>query len=478
MKMPGNLGLFHIVGIGGIGMSSIAEVMISQGLKVQGSDLSANANVERLRAKGVQVFQGHDASNIDNVDFLVISTAVKRGNPELDAARDRGIPVIRRAEMLAEIMRGKSTISITGTHGKTTTTSMVATILEKGNFDPTVINGGIVPAWQSNARIGRSDWMVVEADESDGTFIRLPSQIGIVTNIDPEHMDFYGTEEKLHAAFRTFFRNIPFYGTAIAGIDHPVVRALVNELSESLAGRRLLTYGIASDSDVRLENILPDRGGIIFDVGLSDRVKGGARWLQDVRLPVPGHYNAMNALAAIAAATELGMDDAHIRDALLTYSGVKRRFTKTGEWRGIGIYDDYAHHPAEISAVLQAARSATGGRVIAVMQPHRYTRLQSLFEDFASSFKDADSVIVTPVFPAGEAPIQGVDNLHLANSIVSRGNKNVMASEGGAALTHEIANIAESGDLVIFLGAGNITEWAQNLPAWLENMSVNSEMRA
>lgn len=478
MKMPGDLGLFHIVGIGGIGMSSIAEVMLSKGFRIQGSDLKANANVQRLRTKGIEVYEGHEASNIERADFLVISTAVKRGNPELDAARERGIPVIRRAEMLAELMRSRSTISVTGTHGKTTTTSMVAAILETAKTDPTVINGGIVPSWGSNARIGFGDWMVVEADESDGTFIRLPTQIGVVTNIDPEHMDFYGSEEKLHAAFRTFFRNIPFYGLAVAGIDHEVVRRILGELSDHFSGRRLLTYGMAVDADVRLENILPDKGGVIFDVGLSERVRGGPGHIRNLRLSVPGHYNALNALAAIAVATELRLEEDAIRQALKDYSGVKRRFTQTGIWNGVNIYDDYAHHPVEIKAVLRAARSATAGRVVAVVQPHRFTRLHSLFRDFSTCFQDADSVIVTPVFAAGETPIDGADEEHLASAIRGTGHGQVFVSEGGAALTDAVANIVAPGDLVLLLGAGNITEWAHELPGWLADIEIRAEKRA
>ncbi|MGH6832101.1 MAG: UDP-N-acetylmuramate--L-alanine ligase, partial [Methyloceanibacter sp.] len=362
---PDQAGLFHIVGIGGIGMSAIAEVMHTRGYRVQGSDLKDGANLERLRAHGISCLIGHDPANVDGAAYLVISSAVKAGNPEFEAAKERGLPIIRRAEMLAELMRPCATVSITGTHGKTTTTALIADLLKAANLDPTVIAGGIINAWGTNARIGKGEWMVVEADESDGTFLKLPTQIGVVTNIDPEHMDYWPSLEALHQSFLQFIEAIPFYGVAVAGIDHPVVRELLAKIGGAANGRRTLTYGVARDADIRLSNLRPDHNRISFDADLGPAVKGGARKLEDLTLPVLGHYNALNALGALAAATEAGVSDDVIRKTFAAFSGVKRRFSRAGEWQGIVVYDDYAHHPVEIAAVLRAARMAGNGRIIA-----------------------------------------------------------------------------------------------------------------
>src|SRR5215813_106138 len=369
MPDPAKTGLLHIVGIGGIGMSAIAEVMHTRGYPVQGSDLKDGANLERLRAHGITSLIGHDPGNIKDAAYLVISSAVKPGNPEFEAARERGIPIIRRAEMLAELMRPCATVSITGTHGKTTTTSLIAGLLRHGGLDPTVIAGGIINDWGTNARIGKGEWMVVEADESDGTFLKLPTQIGVVTNIDPEHMDYWPSLDALHQSFLQFIEAIPFYGLAVACIDHPVVRALLAKLGGAANGRRTLTYGVARDADIRLGNLRTSRDRVVFDADLGPAVKGGTRKLEDLMLPVLGHYNALNALAALAVAAEAGVSDDAIRVGLAGFSGVKRRFTHVGEWQGVQVYDDYAHHPVEIAAVLRAARVAGNGRVIAVIQP-------------------------------------------------------------------------------------------------------------
>jgi UDP-N-acetylmuramate--alanine ligase len=461
---PEQAGLFHIVGIGGIGMSAIAEVMHTRGYQVQGSDLKDGANLERLRAHGIPCLIGHDPANIGAAGHLVISSAVKAGNPEFEAAKERGIPVIRRAEMLAELMRPCATVSITGTHGKTTTTSMIADLLKAAELDPTVIAGGIINAWGTNARIGRGEWMVVEADESDGTFLKLPTQIGVVTNIDPEHMDYWPSLDALHLAFHQFIDAIPFYGLAVACIDHPVVRELLAKLGGAANGRRTLTYGVARDADIRLVNLRPDHNSITFDAELGPGVKGGARKLEDLTLPVLGHYNALNALGALAAATEAGVSDDVIRQTFAAFSGVKRRFTRAGEWQGVAIYDDYAHHPVEIAAVLRAARIAGKGRIIAVMQPHRYTRLQSLFNEFSACLDDADIAVVTPVYSAGEAPIPGIDRDELAAGLRRHGHANVLTVDDEAALIETIASLAKSGDLVVGLGAGTITDWINALP--------------
>ena len=465
---PDQAGLFHIVGIGGIGMSAIAEVMHTRGYRVQGSDLKEGVNLERLRARGIACMIGHDPANVTGASHLVISSAVKPGNPEFEAAKERGLPIIRRAEMLAELMRPCATVSITGTHGKTTTTALIAELLKSADLDPTVIAGGIINGWGTNARIGRGEWMVVEADESDGTFLKLPTQIGIVTNIDPEHMDYWPSLEALHQSVLQFIEAIPFYGLAVACIDHPVVRELLAKPGGAANGRRTLTYGVARDADIRLGNLRTSRDGIVFDVDLGLAVKGGARKLEDLMLPIPGHYNALNALGALAAATEAGVSDAVIRKTFAAFSGVKRRFSRVGDWRGVHIYDDYAHHPVEVAAVLRAARTGGDGRIVAVLQPHRYTRLQSLFNEFSACLDDADVVIVTPVYSAGEAPIPGIDRDELASGLRRHGHPHVLTVDDEQALVETIASVAKPGDVVVGLGAGTITDWMNALPKKLE----------
>ena len=464
MEMPRDIGTIHILGIGGIGMSAIAEILHAKGFTVQGSDQKDSANVRRLRAKGMRVFVGHDAVNLVGARYIVISTAVKNGNPELEAARQKGLPIIRRAEMLAELMRLYSTVSVTGTHGKTTTTSLIAHLFATAALDPTVITGGIINEWGSNARLGQGKWMVVEADESDGTFIKLPTEIGVVTNIDPEHLDYFKTVENMHREFETFFRNIPFYGLAVTCIDHPVVAEMVDRLKLRLDGRRLLTYGLSEGADLRLDNVGFDGQGTVLDATLSARVAGGARRITGWRIPIPGHHNALNALAAIAVAAEAGMSDAQIRSGLDGFSGVKRRFQKTGSWNGVDIYDDYGHHPIEIAAVLKAARPGAVGRVFAVVEPHRYSRVQSLFEEFCSCFTDADAVIVAPLYSAGEPPLEGISTRSLADGIRAKGHPSVAAIDSAADIAPMVRRYARPGDIVVCLGAGNSTEWAHALP--------------
>jgi UDP-N-acetylmuramate--alanine ligase len=463
MQMPADMGPVHILGIGGIGMSAIAEILHARGYTVQGSDQKDSANVKRLRNKGIRVFVGHDAVNLVGARYVVISTAVKPGNPELEAARARGLPVIRRAEMLAELMRLYATVSVTGTHGKTTTTSLIAHTFTAGGLDPTVITGGIINEWGSNARRGEGPWMIVEADESDGTFIKLPTQIGVVTNIDPEHLDHFGSVENMHREFETFLRNIPFYGLVVACVDHPVVGELIERLQLRRDGRRLLTYGTTPGADLLLRSVRADGAGTIYDALLGPRVRGGQRALSGWRLPLPGHHNALNALAAIAAASEAGIPDADIRQALAGFSGVKRRFQLTGTWNGVAIYDDYGHHPVEIAAVLKAARAGARGRVVAVVEPHRYTRVRDLFHEFATSFADADCVIVGPLYTAGEAPIDGVTSAALAEAIRANG-KEAATVVGEHELAPLLQRVVAAGDMVVCLGAGNSTEWAHALP--------------
>jgi UDP-N-acetylmuramate--alanine ligase len=460
MKLPHELGAIHFVGIGGIGMSGIAEVLHNLGHKVQGSDASDGANVKRLREKGIACFVGHKAENLGEAEVLVVSTAIKKDNPELVAAREKRIPVVRRAEMLAELMRLKSCVAIAGTHGKTTTTSLVATLLDAGKFDPTVINGGIINAYGTNARLGAGDWMVVEADESDGTFLKLPADVAIVTNIDPEHLDHFKTFDAIKDAFRTFVENLPFYGFSVMCLDHPTVQELVGKIQD----RRVITYGENPQADYRLLDIAAKGGEMRFTLLVRDRKTGEDRVVRDLMMPMPGKHNALNATAAIAVAENLGMPMEAIRKALAGFGGVKRRFTKTGEWNGVTIFDDYGHHPVEISAVLRAARAATQGQVIAVMQPHRYTRLSSLFSDFAACFNDADHVIIAPVYAAGEQPIEGASADDLVQGIKARGHRSVALMDGPEQLAGMVKARAKPGDFVICLGAGTITTWAYALP--------------
>ncbi|MEH0076301.1 UDP-N-acetylmuramate--L-alanine ligase [Pannonibacter sp. Pt2] len=463
MKMPRELGPVHFVGIGGIGMSGIAEVLHTLGYTVQGSDMSESANVLRLREKGIPVFIGHKAENLGGAEVLVVSSAIKRDNPELIAAREKLIPVVRRAEMLAELMRFKQAIAIGGTHGKTTTTSLVAALLEAGGMDPTVINGGIINAYGTNARMGDGEWMVVEADESDGTFVKLPADIAIVTNIDPEHLDHYGDFAGVRAAFRHFVENVPFYGFAVMCLDHPEVQTLVGQIED----KRIVTYGANPQADVRFADVSIAGGKSRFRVILQNRRSGESEVIDDLVLPMPGLHNISNATAAIAVANRLGISADAIRKGLAGFGGVKRRFTHTGTWNGAEFFDDYGHHPVEIRAVLKAARESAKGRVIAVVQPHRYSRLASLFEDFSTCFNDADTVIVAPVYAAGEQPIAGIDRDSLVSNLKTHGHRSAIALEGPEALAGVIADLAKPGDYVVCLGAGNITQWAHALPGQL-----------
>jgi UDP-N-acetylmuramate--alanine ligase len=465
-SIPLTIGIIHFVGIGGIGMSGIAEILHNLGYKVQGSDIAESANVKRLREKGIKVMIGHDAANLGTAEVVVISSAVKADNPEVADARSRLIPVVRRAEMLGELMRLKQSIAVGGTHGKTTTTSLVAALLDAADLDPTVINGGIINAYGTNARLGAGDWMVVEADESDGTFVKLPATIAVVTNMDAEHLDHYGSFEAIRDAFDTFVGNIPFYGFAVLCIDHPEVQAMISRLYD----RKIVTYGLSRQADVRATNLSFSPEGARFDVVLRDRTSGERRTIDDVVLPMLGQHNVQNALVPIVIARELGIADGVVRKALQGFGGVKRRFTKTGEVDGIMIVDDYGHHPVEIAAVLRAARLACRGKVIAVVQPHRYSRLHDLFEEFCTCFNDADKVVVADVYSAGEAPIEGVDRDALVDGLRSHGHRNVKPLPSADALPQLIHEIAGPGDFVICLGAGNITQWANALPGELEKL--------
>ena len=460
MKAVGtDIGTIHFVGIGGIGMSGIAEVMHNLGYVVQGSDIAEGYVVEGLRQRGIKVMIGHAAENLGDAAVVVTSTAVKRDNPEVVAALENRVPVVRRAEMLAELMRLKRTVAVAGTHGKTTTTSMVAALLDAGGVDPTVINGGIINSYGSNARLGASEWMVVEADESDGSFLRLDGTIAVVTNIDPEHLDHYGSFDRVKDAFVEFIENVPFYGCAVLCIDHPEVQAVIPKVRD----RRVVTYGFSAQADVRGENVVPYPGGNRFDAVLRQR-DGSVRRIEGIELPMPGRHNVQNALAAVAVAVEMGCADSVIQTGFAKFSGVKRRFTKVGEIDGVTVIDDYGHHPVEIRAVLAAAREGVGtGRVIAVVQPHRFTRLRDHMEDFQGAFNDADVVYAAPVYPAGEAPIEGVDSAALVEGIKARGHRSAHTVAGADALAETLADLARPGDMVVCLGAGDITKWAGGL---------------
>jgi UDP-N-acetylmuramate--alanine ligase len=475
--LPQTIGPIHFVGIGGIGMSGIAEVLHNLGYRVRGSDLSAGANTRRLVDLGIPVEIGHHADNLDSAEVVVISSAVKPDNPEVVAARARRLPVVRRAEMLGELMRLKWSIAIAGTHGKTTTTSMIGALLETGGLDPTVINGGIINAYGTNTRLGAGDWMAVEADESDGTFTRLPATIAVVTNIDPEHLDFYGDFAALQAAFETFVGNIPFYGFAVLCIDHPVVQGMIARITE----RRIVTYGFSPQADIRAINVRPNGEGSHFDAVVTDRATGDSRVLGDLFLPMYGEHNVQNSLTVLAVATQTGLSDEVVRETLRSFKGVRRRFTKTGEWNGVSIIDDYGHHPVEIAAVLKAARSVvdgrgSGGRVLAVVQPHRYTRLADLFDGFCTCFNDAEIVLVADVYAAGEAPIKGVSRDALVTGLSAHGHRHAQPLEAPEALAPILRNLAQPGDVVVCLGAGSITNWANSLPDDLARLDARSRV--
>ena len=461
-KLPAKLGTIHFIGIGGIGMSGIAEVLINQGYSISGSDLKETPITKRLMKMGAKIQYPQEAKNVENVEVVVISSAIKSGNKELDRARALGLPVVRRAEMLAELMRLKSNIAIAGTHGKTTTTTLVATLLDYGGIDPTVINGGIIHAYGSNARMGAGEWMVVEADESDGTFNKLPATIAVVTNIDPEHMEHYGSFEHLKDAFYQFVSNIPFYGLAICNTDHPEVQSLVGRIDD----RRVVTYGFNKQADIRAKNLKFLNGCSYFDISMQSE----NALIENVMLPMPGEYNVSNALAAVAVSRHLGLDAKQIRNALSKFKGVKRRFTHVGEINGVTIIDDYAHHPVEISAVLSAAKQASRGKVIAVHQPHRYTRLDDLFEDFCNSFNDADVVGITDVYSAGEEPIKNRNRDSLVSGLKARGHRNAFAITDEEDLTNFFIKNCNQGDLLVCLGAGTISAWAYRLS---ENVAIN-----
>ncbi len=471
--LPLAIGTLHFVGIGGIGMSGIAEVLHNLGYRVQGSDVAESANVQRLRGAGIPVAIGHAADNLGEARVVVVSSAIRRDNPEVLAARQRFIPVVRRAEMLAELMRLRWSIAVGGTHGKTTTTSLIAAVLEAARLDPTVINGGIINAYGTNTRLGAGEWMVVEADESDGSFLRLPAVVAVVTNMDPEHLDHWGTQEAMIAGYDQFVGNIPFYGFAVLCVDHPAVQQMISRLGD----HRVITYGFSPQADIRAERLVADKLGATFEVVATDRARDHARRLGPFRLPMLGRHNVQNALAALAIGIEMEIPEATLKSALAAFRGVKRRFSRVGEAGGITIIDDYGHHPVEIAAVLKAARQAGARDVIAVVQPHRFSRLQALFEDFCTSLNDAGTVIVADVYAAGEAPIPGIDRDALVEGLRASGHRSVVPLPAPEHLAEMVNAIARPGDFVVCLGAGTITAWANALPAQLAALQAAQNRR-
>jgi UDP-N-acetylmuramate--alanine ligase len=463
-RVPLDIGPIHFIGIGGIGMSGIAEIMHNLGYKVCGSDAAEGANVKRLRSLGLPVVIGHAAENIGDVYAVVYSSAVKPGNVEFEAARQRGLPLVRRAEMLAEIMRLKWCVAVAGTNGKTTTTTMVAALLDAGGLDPTVVNGGIINAYGTNARLGAGDWVVVEADESDGSFLRLPATIAVLTNADPDHLDYYGTFDRMRDAFQRFIENVPFYGFAVLCLDHPEVQAMVGRIED----RRLITYGFSPQADVRAADVEFQEGGSRYDVILQDRRAGKETRIENITLPMPGEHNVLNSLAAITVARELGISDHRIRTAFSAFEGVKRRFSRIGEWNGAAIIDDYGHNPFKIAAALKAARQAYSGPIIAIVQPHRYTRLRYTFEQFCTCLNDADTAVIAPVYAAGEQPIEGFGHVAYADAIRAHGHKHVLTVDAPEELPETVGPLARAGGAIVFLGAGSSTHWANGFEAVLK----------
>lgn len=469
--LPLSIGIIHFTGIGGIGMSGIAEILNELGYQVQGSDLSANANVKRLRAAGIQVRTPQQAENLQNVSIVVISTAIKNDNVELIEARRQSLPVVHRSEMLGELMRLRWSVAVAGTHGKTTTTSIVSTLFDAARLDPTVINGGIISSWGSNARLGAGDWMVVEADESDGSFSRLKPTVAIVTNIDPEHLDYHGSFENLEQAFANFISSIPFYGFVTLCIDHPAVQRLLPTISD----RRVITYGLSTNADIRATNLSHNNGQMTFDVLVSDRLGIKAGRLRNVNFPMLGEHNVQNCLAALSVCLEMGLDTQLICAGLAQFKGVGRRFDIKGKSNGITVIDDYGHHPVEIKSALDAGRMYCGeNKLIAVVQPHRYSRLKELFSDFCACFNEADHVVVADVYSAGESPLDGFEKEELTEGLRAYGHRSAHLLDTPNELAETILSFAQEGDLVMCLGAGSITQWAANLPAELDRLQSSS----
>ena len=454
----------HFIGIGGIGMSGIAEVLLTLKYEVHGSDLKASEATERLEKLGARIAIGHDAHHLDDADVVIISSAVKFDNPEVVEARRRGIPVIPRAEMLAELMRLKYGIAVAGSHGKTTTTSLIATILDHGGIDPTTVIGGRLKSMGSNARLGEGEYLVAEADESDGSFLRLMPTLAVVTNIDAEHLDHWqGGIEQIIDAFVDFTNKTPFYGLAVLCLDHPNVQGMLPKID-----KRYLTYGLSAQADYRAENIHVEDGRVIFDVFFGEEKRG------TVRLNMIGRHNVLNALAAIAVAEEVGVSFATCAEALEAFAGIGRRFEIKGEVNDILVVDDYGHHPAEIVATLEAAREAYNRRIIVAFQPHRYTRTRDLLDDFVGAFNACDALLISDIYAAGEDPIEGISAENLAEAIRIHGHHHVRAVGPRSAVAPALEEIVQPGDLVITLGAGSIWQASDELLAALDTGAAST----
>ena len=467
LKRPENLGVIHFIGIGGIGMSGIAEILVQSGYLVQGSDIKASNNTKRLEKLGIEVFIGQRKSNIFNAKIIVVSTAISKNNIELVEAKKIFLPIVHRAEMLGELMRLKQSIAIAGTHGKTTTTSLIAKMIEENGMDPTIINGGIISSLDSNARMGKGDWMVVEADESDGSFTKLNPTAAVITNIDLEHLDFHKNEGNLELAFFNFLSSIPFYGFICLCTDHPRVQKLISKLED----KKVITYGLSANADVRATNIIYNNNKMNFTLSISNR-----RELEissyEIEFSMIGIHNIQNALATIATGIELKIPIEKIKNTLKTFTGVQRRFQNVGNFKNTTIIDDYGHHPVEINAALAAARLlAPKSKIISIFQPHRYSRIKDLFNDFCSCFNDADYVFLLDVYPAGEEPLKGFESTDLKNGLLKYGHKNVSYIESKKALVRETLKIISPNDIIICLGAGSITKIANTLEKELHNGS-------
>lgn len=450
--MLGKIQRLHFVGIGGIGMSGIAELLLNQGYEISGSDIKESTNTRRLERLGARVHVGHDAGHVEEAQVVVTSSAVADDNPEVEAARQRGVPVIPRGEMLAELMRMKQGVAVAGSHGKTTTTSMIAKVVETAGLDATIVIGGVLKEWGSNARLGQGDLLIAEADESDGSFLRLTPTISVVTNIDVEHLDHYADFEELREAFRQFLDKVPFYGAGVVCVDDAEVRSLVGQLS-----RRVVTYGTSEDAEFRAADVRVEPWGTAFTC-----LRGGQE-LGPVRLRLLGRHNALNALATVAVASELEIDFEDVATGLAEFGGADRRFQVVASVDDVLVVDDYGHHPTEIAAVLSAAREAWRRRILVVFQPHRYSRSKLLRDEFGRVFRDADTVFVLPIYPAGEEPLPGVTGEDLAAAMVEHGHDDVRSVADLEEARRALHDEMRPGDLVLTLGAGDVYRIAHRL---------------
>ena len=465
LKSPKNLGIIHFIGIGGIGMSGIAEILFQSGYHVQGSDLKQSNNTNRLEKLGIKVYIGQKKSNIIDAKIIVVSTAISEKNEEFIAAKKMFLPIVHRSEMLGELMRLKQSIAIAGTHGKTTTTSLIAKMIEENGMDPTIINGGIISSLDSNARLGKGEWMVVEADESDGSFSKLNPTAAIITNIDIEHLDYHKNEDNLENAFYNFVSSIPFYGFVCLCIDNPRTQRLISKLEN----KKVITYGMSANADIRATNIYYQNNQMNFSLNIKNN-KEFEENVYKIEFSMIGMHNIQNALATIATGIELKIPLTKIKNTLKNFTGVERRFQKVGNFKNTTIIDDYGHHPVEINSALSAARFlAPESKIIAIFQPHRYSRLKDLFNDFCSCFNKADYVFLLDVYAAGEKSIKKFESINLEKGLADYGHKNVLYIQNQNLLAKNLLKLIQPNDLIICLGAGSITKIANSLEEELKN---------